>query len=138
LNQLSVVLSCPTTPATPACVVNGDGSVTVTGQGTYSNGGSSYVTFTPVNNFTGTAKPVVYTVKDSVGQSASTTYTPTIIPPPTVRPDTTTAGWDVTQNMNVLSSATVPGTFNSSLNTGDSAGTGTTLAPGSISRQPVR
>jgi uncharacterized repeat protein (TIGR02059 family) len=132
LNSLSVVLSCPTTPAAPACVVNGDGSVTVTGQGTYSSGGSSYVTFTPVNNFTGTAKPVVYTVEDSVGQSASTTYTPTIIPPPTVRPDTTTAGWDVTQSMNVLTSATVPGTFNASLNTGDSAGTGASLVAGSI------
>ena len=132
LDSLSVVLSCPTSPVTPACVVNSDGSVTVTGQGTYSSGGSSLVTFTPVNNFTGTAKPVVYTVEDSVGQSASTTYTPTIVPPPTARPDTTTAGWDVTQSMNVVTSATTPGTFNASLNTGDSAATGTTLASGSV------
>jgi CshA-type fibril repeat protein len=90
------------------------------------------MTFVPEPNYVGTPPAVVYQVTDSVGGKASSTYTPTVIPPPTARPDTTSAGWDVIQTMNVLTSATVAGTFNASLGTGDSAATGTTLAAGSI------
>jgi CshA-type fibril repeat protein len=127
----SLTLSCPTTPTTPTCSVSA-GAVTIAGQGTYTKAADGTVTFTPVTNYSGTPTPVKYTVTDSTGQSVSSTYTPTIIPPPTVRADTTTAGWDVTQSMNVITSATVAGTFNASLNTGDTAATGTTLKPNSL------
>jgi LPXTG-motif cell wall-anchored protein len=36
------------------------------------------IVFTPVNGFTGTAKPVEYQIADMLGQKAQTTYTPTI------------------------------------------------------------
>jgi CshA-type fibril repeat protein len=90
------------------------------------------MTFIPEPNFTGTPAPVSYQVTDSMGGKATSTYTPTVIAPPVVRPDTTTAGWNVTQSMNVVDGVTTRGSFDESLNTGDSAGTGTTLAAGSV------
>jgi CshA-type fibril repeat protein len=107
-------------------------SVTVPNVGTYSVDSSGVMTFTPVTGYSGTPAPLSYTVTDNFGVKATATYTPTIIPPPTTRPDTTTAGWDVTQSMNVVTSATVAGSFNASLNTGDSAATGTTLKANSL------
>lgn len=119
----SLALACPATPTTPTCIVNGDGSVTVTGQGTYTKGTDGTVTFTPVNNYSGTPTPVKYTVTDSTGQTATSTYTPTIIPPPSVVPDTSTGPWDTNQTRNVVTNT---------VSTGDSAAAGTTLVAGSI------
>ena len=132
LDVASVKLCDPTTnPAevAPNCTKT---SVTVPNVGTYTVDSSGVMTFTPVNGYSGTPAPLSYTVEDNFDVKATATYTPTVIPPPTTRPDTTTAGWDVTQSMNVITSATVAGPFNASLNTGDAAATGATLAPGSV------
>jgi uncharacterized repeat protein (TIGR02059 family)/LPXTG-motif cell wall-anchored protein len=105
----SVTLSCPATPATPTCVRNSNGTVTITGQGTYSAAAADgTVVFTPLPTFTGTAKPVVYTVKDDLDQSATSTYTPTVIPAPVAVADTSKNGQDINQSINVLGNDTIP------------------------------
>jgi CshA-type fibril repeat protein len=58
-----------------------------------------------------------------MGGTASSTYTPTVIPPPTVVPDTSTGPWNTIQTRNVITN---------NVSTGDSAATGTTLTNGSI------
>jgi CshA-type fibril repeat protein len=78
------------------------------------------MTFIPEPNFTGTPAPVSYQVTDSMGGKATSTYTPTVIAPPVVRPDTTTAGWDVTQSMNVVTSTAGPNTTNTDTTSADS------------------
>ena len=58
-------------------------------EGTYSLA-ADRVTFTPAFGYTGTpSTPVTYTVADSSGQSASSTYTPSVTPPaePVAKPD---------------------------------------------------
>ena len=108
----SVSLSC-TSATTPACVVNADGTVTITGQGTYSldPNDPGVVIFTPLPTFTGTARPVKYTVEDVYGLAASTTYTPTVSKPlaPTARPDTTTGNKDVNQVVNLVTNPSASG-----------------------------
>jgi LPXTG-motif cell wall-anchored protein len=103
----------------------------VPGVGTYTvvNG---VMTFTPEPNYVGTPPPVVYQVSDSMGGKASSTYTPTVIAPPTVRADTTTAGWDVPQIMNVVTSTSGANTTNTNTSSQDSAATGTTLKANSL------
>jgi uncharacterized repeat protein (TIGR02059 family)/LPXTG-motif cell wall-anchored protein len=109
----SVTLSCPATPATPTCVRNANGTVTITGQGTYSaSAADGTVVFTPLPTFTGTAKPVVYTVKDDLDQSATSTYTPTVIPAPVAVADTSKNGQDINQTINVLGNDTIPANGN--------------------------
>jgi CshA-type fibril repeat protein len=127
LDPTSVKL-CGEGEASPNCAQT---TVAVAGVGTYSVS-NGVMTFTPEANFTGTPAPLAYTVLDSTGQKASSTYTPTVIPPPTVVPDTTTAGWDVTQSMDVVTGVTTKGSFDESLNTGDSAAEGATLVAGSL------
>jgi CshA-type fibril repeat protein len=52
------------------------------GQGTYTvDRATEVITFTPVSTFDGLARPVRYTVEDQLGQTASTTYTPTVLSP---------------------------------------------------------
>ncbi|HMO10939.1 MAG TPA: Ig-like domain-containing protein, partial [Actinotalea sp.] len=96
----------PQSPASPITIpaggsvtlLDGDGnpatSVTVPGQGTYTlNTTTGVLTFTPVPGYTGTATAVTYRVTDAYGQSASSTYTPTVTPPPAPSaPDETTSG----------------------------------------------
>jgi CshA-type fibril repeat protein len=79
--------------------------------------------FTPEPNFTGVGPAVDYTVTDSMGGTAYSTYTPTVIPPPTVVPDTSTGPWNTIQTRNVITN---------NVSTGDSAATGTILTNGSI------
>ena len=99
----SVVLACPALPLTPSCTRNNDGSITMAGQGTYSAlAADGTVVFTPLASFTGTAKPVSYTVSDVLGQTATTTYTPTIVPAPVAAADTSKNGQDVNQVINPL------------------------------------
>jgi CshA-type fibril repeat protein len=81
------------------------------------------MTFTPEPNYVGTPPAVVYQVTDSVGGKASSTYTPTVIAPPTLVPDTSSGPWDTNQTRDVVSN---------SVNTSDSAGIGTSLEDGSI------
>lgn len=118
----SVKLCDPTTdPAqvAPNCTLT---TLNVPGVGTYTvvNG---VMTFTPEANYIGTPTPVAYQVTDSLGATTGSTYTPTVIPPPTVVPDTSTGLWDTNQTRNVI---------DNTVNTSDSAAAGTTLAAGSV------
>jgi len=122
LDPTSVRL-CPATTTTPqtttACNLT---SLVVPGIGTYVVV-DGVMTFTPLPNYVGTPPPVVYQVTDSVGGKASSTYTPTVIPPPILVPDTSTGPWDTNQTRNVVTN---------NVNTSDSAAAGTTLAAGSV------
>ncbi|WP_320669425.1 Ig-like domain-containing protein [Patulibacter defluvii] len=74
-------------------LVDGDGNPTgrveVPGQGVYTIEDGKIV-FTPEPQFTGTADPVSYQVKDSEGNTVESTYTPTLDPvAPTANPDET-------------------------------------------------
>ena len=119
----SSVKLCATGQTVPGCNAT---SLVVPGQGTYSvNTTTGVITFTPCSAantpagasctgaFTGPATPVAYQVSTNTGQVATSTYTPTVVPPPTAVADTATGNWDVNQ------------TFSPTSN--DSAATGTTL-----------
>ena len=61
---------------------DGEGKVTVAGQGTYSivkEDGKSYVQFTPVATYTGNVTPVTVKIVDANGTEVTTTYTPKIV-----------------------------------------------------------
>ncbi|CIY17287.1 cell wall surface anchor family protein [Streptococcus pneumoniae] len=61
---------------------DGEGKVTVAGQGTYSivkEDGKSYVQFTPVATYTGNVTPVTVKIADANGTEVTTTYTPKIV-----------------------------------------------------------
>ena len=73
------VLLCGATETAPACTQT---TVTVAGEGTYVVQSNGTVKFTPEPTYFGTATPVKYTVKDSLGQVATSTLTPKVIPPP--------------------------------------------------------
>ncbi|NDA81387.1 MAG: hypothetical protein EBX92_09820, partial [Actinobacteria bacterium] len=100
-------------------------SKTVAGQGTYTLSAGNVV-FTPCSAantpagasctgaFSGTATPVSYQITDSAGSSATSTITPTVVPPPTATADAQTGAWDTNQ------------TFTPHQN--DTAGAGSTLA----------
>jgi CshA-type fibril repeat protein len=82
------------TPVTSLTVTglstNADGTTTTVTQGVYTLGPNNTIIFTPEPGFVGIATPVTYQITDSLGQSATATYTPTIDPPadPRVVPDT--------------------------------------------------
>jgi CshA-type fibril repeat protein len=102
----TVTLSCA---SAPNCTRNIDGTVTIANQGTYSAAAADgTVVFTPLPAFTGTATPVTYTVSDALGQSATTTYTPSVTPAPVAINDTSTNGQDKNQLIDVLNNDTVP------------------------------
>jgi CshA-type fibril repeat protein len=77
--DVSTVKFCVGNQVSPNCSAT---SLTITGQGSYSIDSLGIVTFTPVPSFTGTATPVDYQVSDSVGQTASSTLSIYVIPPP--------------------------------------------------------
>jgi CshA-type fibril repeat protein len=81
---------------------------------------SGQVRFMPNTDFVGTAAPVTYQIEDSLGQLATTTYTPTVVMPsgPTASPDTTSGFKGVPQSIN--------------LTTNDSAAAGVTLNVASV------
>jgi CshA-type fibril repeat protein len=131
LNIASVKLCDPnpTAEIAPDCTKT---SVTVPGVGTYSVDSSGVMTFTPVTGYSGTPTPLSYTVADNFGAKATATYTPTVIAPPAVVADTTSAGWDVTQTMNVVTSTSGANTTNTKTNSQDTAAAGTTIKANSI------
>jgi CshA-type fibril repeat protein len=73
------VLLCGATETAPTCTQT---TVTVAGEGTYVVQANGTVKFTPETTYYGTAAPVRYIVKDSLGQVATSTLTPTVVPPP--------------------------------------------------------
>ena len=119
LNPASVKL-CGAGETSPNC---NQTSVMVAGVGTYTINSSGVMTFTPDPNYTGTPAPLPYTVLDSTGQKAASTYTPTIIPPPTAVPDTTLGLPNTPQGINVVTNTA---------GTSDSAASQTTIAAGSV------
>jgi CshA-type fibril repeat protein len=73
------LLLCGATETAPTCTQT---TVTVAGEGTYVVQSNGTVKFTPEPTYFGTATPVKYIVKDSLGQVATSTLTPKVIPPP--------------------------------------------------------
>jgi CshA-type fibril repeat protein len=73
------VLLCGASETAPTCTQT---TVTVAGEGTYVVQANGTVKFTPETTYYGTAAPVRYIVKDSLGQVATSTLTPTVVPPP--------------------------------------------------------
>jgi uncharacterized repeat protein (TIGR02059 family) len=73
------VLLCSPTETAPTCTQT---TVTVAGEGTYVVQANGTVKFTPEATYYGTATQVRYIVKDSLGQVATSTLTPTVVPPP--------------------------------------------------------
>ncbi|GAB3856040.1 hypothetical protein ACFPIJ_59100 [Dactylosporangium cerinum] len=61
-------------PAATVTVVPAEGTYTL-------DAGTGVITFTPANGFTGVATPVTYKLT-AEGLSATSTYTPTVGPPP--------------------------------------------------------
>jgi large repetitive protein len=99
-------------------------SIAIPGQGTFSSDPSGQVTFTPVTDFVGTVN-TPYTIKDNFGQiSNRANLTVTIVPPAP----------PVATNDSAVTPPNTPVTLNVSGN--DTAGTGTTLLPGSIDLDP--
>ncbi|MEN9955125.1 MAG: hypothetical protein RLZZ41_789, partial [Actinomycetota bacterium] len=81
--------------------------VTITGQGTYEIVAGD-IRFTPVANFSGTATPVTYQITDSMGQTATTTYTPTVTAPsgPDAVDDVSSGLFNANQTKTVLANDT--------------------------------
>ena len=102
----SSVRLCGSSQTAPNCTAT---TVSVTG-GVYTvNTTTGVVTFTPTTDWVGTAPPVTYQAADSLGQVASSTYTPTVISAPTANDDVSSAGYDVTQTITPLSNDTAGG-----------------------------
>jgi CshA-type fibril repeat protein len=139
LKANSLTLSCPTSPLTPTCTVNSGVSVEITGQGTYTaDPATNEITFNPLSTFVGQAKPVVYTISDDRNQTASTTYTPTVVVPvPVATPEVKNASLVLvnpsdTSNDNVnFGDMQWKTTFKSVLTGSDALATGTGLKSGS-------
>jgi LPXTG-motif cell wall-anchored protein len=123
LDPASVRLCAIDNPATtvneaqspPNCTAT---TLIVAGVGTYTVDATGQMTFDPLPTYTGTPAPVTYIVRDSSGQVANSTYTPTVFAPPTVRPDTSVGPQGVAQTRNVITNT---------VNTGDSANGAATL-----------
>jgi CshA-type fibril repeat protein len=118
--QISSIKLCdPSVPQlSPNCTIAQGSTLTVAGVGTYSVSVLGVITYTPVTGYTGTPAPLNYQISDALGQVASSTYTPKIIPRPTATPNTTTGPLNTAQSINVT--------------TNDSAATGATLNTASV------
>ena len=98
--------------------------ITVANVGTYSlDATTGVITFTPVANFSGTAAALHYIARDVAGNVVDSTYTPTVVPAPTVTANTSTGNWDTNQTISVLAN--------------DSAGTGATLTASTVKLCPT-
>jgi LPXTG-motif cell wall-anchored protein len=118
----TTVRLCKISPAEtpPNCTAT---TLTVAGVGTYTVDATGQMTFDPLPTYTGTPAPVKYIVKDEIGQVANSTYTPTVLTPPTVKPDTSVGPQNTSQTRNVITN---------SVNTGDTANSGATLVLASL------
>ncbi len=115
MNASSVRL-CGSGQTVPNCTAT---TVTVPNEGTYTvNTTTGIITFTPAVGFAGTGNGVTYVATDSLSRTFSSTYRPSVIPPPTLTADVSNGAYDITQVIGVL--------------TNDSPGTGTTLNPSSV------
>jgi CshA-type fibril repeat protein len=72
----TTVLLCESPEIAPSCTKT---TVTVTGQGTYVVNANGLVSFTPVPGYSGTATPMPYILRDSLGQVAHSTLNPIVL-----------------------------------------------------------
>jgi CshA-type fibril repeat protein len=94
------------------CTVAAGSTITVANVGTYSVNATGVITFTPVASYYGTPPALSYQVQDSIGQYASATYTPTVLPPPqpTTAADASTGLSGAAQTVNPLTNDVVGAT----------------------------
>ena len=93
------VLLCSSGQTAPTCSAT---TVTIAGKGTFTiNSTSGQVSFSPVANFTGTAS-ISYVVSANSNQSTTAIYYPTVVPPPTLSPDTSSGQYNQVQTKTVL------------------------------------
>jgi LPXTG-site transpeptidase (sortase) family protein len=97
------VLLCGSGQTAPNCNAT---TVTIANQGTYTvNSTSGQITFSPVANFTGTGA-ISYVVSATSDQTTTAIYYPTVVPPPTLTPDTSFGPYNTTQTKLVLTNDT--------------------------------
>jgi len=108
------------TPGSNPAVCDSDGVVEISGQGTYTlNAATGVVTYVADGAVAaGNKTAVTYQVTDVTGQTASSTLTPVVPPAPTADNETSSGAYNTAQVIDVL--------------TGDAAGAGATLVPGSV------
>jgi CshA-type fibril repeat protein len=73
-----------------------------TADGTFTANSDGTITFTPADGFSGVADPVTYQITDSLGQTDTATYTPTVIAPPVAVDDTSTGPFNTPQVEDVM------------------------------------
>jgi CshA-type fibril repeat protein len=95
--------TCLFTPGTTTC--DSDNSVTITGEGTYVlDPATGIVTFTALSSaLSGTKPSITYRVTDIVGQTATSTLTPIVPPPPTATDDFSSGPFDTNQSLTPFS-----------------------------------
>jgi CshA-type fibril repeat protein len=102
----TTVKLCTSAQVGGSCTTGGGGIVTLNAtQGSYqlTTNGNGRIAFTPNAAFAGTASPVTYQIKDSVGRTIWSTYTPTVVGLPILANDTSTGVFGATQTISVLS-----------------------------------
>ena len=90
---------CGPSDTAPNCtqtsVTSAQGTWTVSTSGAT----AGQITFTPAAGYSGTAPAMTYSVTDAAGQKATATLTPTVVPPPTATPDTSTGVFNAIQTI---------------------------------------
>lgn len=91
----SSVKLCGPSMTPPTCNAT---SLTVAGQGTYTVDAGGSIKFSPVTGYTGLATAITYQISDTLGQVASSTYQPLVLPQPApaANPDFGTMSWSPT------------------------------------------
>lgn len=91
----SSVKLCGASMTPPNCTAT---SLVVAGQGTYTVDAGGSIKFVPVTDYTGSATAVTYQISDTLGQVASSTYQPLVLPQPApaASPDFGTEIWSPT------------------------------------------
>ena len=117
---LNTSATCLITPGSNPATCESDGVVEISGQGIYRlNTTTGVVTYEADSAATaGTKTAITYRVTDVTGQTATSTLTPVVPPAPTADNETSSGAYNTAQVIDVL--------------TGDAAGAGATLVPGSV------
>ena len=91
----SSVKLCGASMTPPNCTAT---SLAVAGEGTYTVDAGGSIKFVPVTDYTGLATAVTYQISDTLGQVASSTYQPLVLPQPApaASPDFGTEIWSPT------------------------------------------
>ena len=91
----------------PNCTKGSGTSITVANVGAYSVDALGVVTFTPVNNYLGTPPALNYQVSDSIGNIATSTYTPTVLDTlPTANDDSSSGPYNTSQIIDIADNDT--------------------------------